>query len=170
MKGWIAVLVIVFVALLLRSTALTGLAARGVVLDVLALATVLWSLSARESWGATLGFVLGLAADLDASHWMGRHALALSLIGYAVGRLSHTLVRNSARTQATLLAIATAAHQTWVASFEVGSIAAWPYLAQRVILATIVTAAAGTGLIALARRAAGTPLFRHGNIEFDPAD
>lgn len=170
MKGVGALLLVVVVTLLLRSTVLTGLAARGILIDVLAAATVLWALATRESWGATLGFVLGLAADLDASHWMGRHALALTLIGYAVGRLSHTLVRNSARTQATLLAVATATHQAWAASFEMGTIAAWPYLIQRVLLATVVTAAVGTVLIAIARRAVGQPLFGYGSLEFDSAD
>ena len=56
-----------------------------------------------RAWGSTFGFVLGLAADLDAAHWLGRHALVLALLGYVVGRLSRTLVRDSARTQFVLL-------------------------------------------------------------------
>src|SRR5262249_59201365 len=106
------------VALLLRSTILAGLAARGVVIDVLVLATVTWSLRQRDAWGATFGFVLGLAADLDASHWLGRHALALTLLGYGVGRLSNTLVRDSPLTQLVLIAVATALHQVWVTAFD----------------------------------------------------
>lgn len=170
MKNVLALLAFVFVTLLLRSTALTALAARGVVIDVLACATVLWSLKSRETWGATFGFLLGLAADLDAAHWMGRHALALSLLGYAVGRLSHTLVRNSARTQAVLLAVATAVHQTWVASFESGGFAAWPYLTQRVLLAIVATSVVGTALVALVRRVSGTPLYGHALLETDAAN
>jgi rod shape-determining protein MreD len=77
------------VALLLRTTLLAGLAAHGVVLDVLVLATVAWSLRNGDAWGATFGFLLGLAADLDTAHWLGRHALALTLLGYGVGRLEH---------------------------------------------------------------------------------
>jgi rod shape-determining protein MreD len=163
-------LVVMVVTLLLRSTALTALAARGVVLDVLACATVLWAMSTRETWGATFGFILGLAADLDAAHWMGRHALALSLIGYGVGRLSHSLVRNSARTQAALLAFATLLHQTWVASFELGGFGAWPFLAERVALAVVATAAFGTLLVGALRRLNGQPLFRHGTLQPDAAD
>src|SRR3989442_2249814 len=138
----IAVAMVTFVALvlLLRSTALTALAARGVVLDVLAFATVVWALRCGETWGSSFGFALGLAADLDAAHWMGRHALILSLLGYAVGRLSHSLVRDSSRTQAVLLLVATLLHQTWVASFELGGWAAWPYLMQRLVLASLATA------------------------------
>jgi rod shape-determining protein MreD len=97
---------------------LAGLAARGIVIDVLVLATVTWSLRQRDAWGATFGFVLGLAADLDASHWLGRHALALTLLGYGVGRLSNTLVRDSPLTQLVLIALATALHQIWVTAFD----------------------------------------------------
>jgi rod shape-determining protein MreD len=170
MRGLGALIALVLVTLLLRSTALTGLAARGVVLDVLACATVLWALGARESWGVTFGFVLGLAADLDAAHWIGRHALVLSLIGYAVGRLSHTLVRDSSRNQAALLAIATLIHQVWVASFELAGAAAWTYLARRVVLAVIATTLVGTLLVWLVRRASGQPLFSHVGLQPDPAD
>src|SRR5262245_29830220 len=101
----------VAIALLLRSTALSALAARGIVVDVLAFATAMWALRNGETWGSTFGFVLGLGADLDAAHWPGRHALLLALLGYAVGRLSRTLVRDSARTQFVLLLVATLAHQ-----------------------------------------------------------
>src|SRR5207344_2718980 len=106
------------VTLVMRSTILAGLAARGIVVDVLVLATVAWSLRQRESWGATFGFVLGLAADLDAAHWVGRHALALTLLGYGVGRLSNTLVRDSPLTQLVLLVAATALHQLWASAFD----------------------------------------------------
>jgi len=167
MKGIGALIAIVVITLLLRSTALTALASRGVILDILAFATVMWALRHRESWGSTFGFALGLAADLDAAHWMGRHALALSLLGYAVGRLSHTLVRDSVRTQLALLFGATLIHQSWVAAFEFGSVSAWPYLLQRVLLAAVATAPIGTLLVALLRRLSGQPLFGHAAIEPD---
>jgi rod shape-determining protein MreD len=169
-KSAAALLAILVVTLLLRSTALTALAARGVVLDVLALATVLWALRYHESWGASFGFLLGLAADLDAAHWMGRHALALSLIGYGVGRLSHTLVRDSSRSQAVLLLIATLLHQVWVAAFEFRGAAAWPYLLERLLLAVLATVLLGTLLVWAVRRLSGQSLFGHAAIEPDPAD
>jgi rod shape-determining protein MreD len=150
-----------FIVLLLRSTALSALATRGIVLDVLAFAAVLWALRHGESGGATFGFVLGLTADLDAAHWLGRHALCLSLLGYGTGRLSHTLVRDSSRTQLVLLAIATAAHQTWVALFEVGGLQGWAYLLQRIALATVFTPLVGTLLLGFIRRLTGAPLFGH---------
>jgi rod shape-determining protein MreD len=170
MRALGAMLVIVVVVLLLRSTALTALAARGVVLDVLALAVVFWALRQRESWGASFGFVLGLAADLDAAHWLGRHALALTLIGYAVGRLSHTLVRGSARTQAVLILTATALHQGWVAAFESGGLAGWPYLLQRVVLAVLATSAVGTVFAFLTRRAGGPAGYGHASVESGPTN
>ncbi len=132
------------VTLLIRSTILAGLAARGIVVDVLVLATVALALRRRESWGATFGFVLGLAADLDAAHWLGRHALALTLLGYGVGRLSNTLVRDSPLTQLVLLVVATALHQLWASAFDAsGGLTAAGWLAGRVLLATITTAPLG---------------------------
>src|SRR5213592_2800588 len=99
MKTAVAMVTFVALVLLLRSTALTALASRGVVLDVLAFATVVWALRSGEAWGTSFGFALGLAADLDAAHWLGRHALVLALLGYVIGRGSHSLVRESSRTQ-----------------------------------------------------------------------
>jgi rod shape-determining protein MreD len=140
------------VALLMRSTVLAGLAARGVVVDALVLATVAWSLRQRDSWGATFGFMLGLAADLDASHWLGRHALALTLLGYGVGRLSNTLVKDSPLTQLVLFAAATALHQLWTSAFDMsGGVAGLPWLAGRVLLATVTTAPIGALLLLLPR-------------------
>jgi rod shape-determining protein MreD len=159
MRGAGALLVLMFVALLLRSTALSALAARGVVLDVLAFATVVWALRHGESWGASFGFLLGLAADLDAAHWLGRHALVLALLGYAVGRLSYTLVRDRATTHFALLLGVTVIHQAWSISFELGGLAGWPYLLTRLLLAAAATAPIGTVLLALVRRANGRPLF-----------
>ena len=154
---------VVVVALLMRSTLLSSLATHNVILDVIVFATVFWALRHGDAWGATLGFVLGIAADLDAAHWLGRHALLLTLLGYAVGRLSNTLVRESARTQFVMLASATALHQIWIAAFELsGGITGVPYLLQRVLLATVATAPVGTLFLMGLRRLTGRPLFGHG--------
>jgi len=169
MRGVGGLILLVVVALLLRSTALSALAARGIVLDVLAFATVVWALRHGESSGASLGFVLGLAADLDAAHWLGRHALVLALIGYAVGRLNQTLVRDRATTHLILLAIATIVHQTWTVAFELGGVAGWPYLLARVGLAAAATAPLGALLLALVRRASGRPLFSDVSFATDSA-
>ncbi len=147
-----AFLLAALVTLVMRSTVLAGLAARGIVVDVLVLATVAWSLRQRDAWGATFGFVLGLAADLDASHWLGRHALALTLLGYGVGRLSNTLVRDSPLTQLLLLAIATALHQVWTSAFDAsGGVAGLGWLAGRVVLATVTTAPLGVLVLLLSQ-------------------
>ncbi len=165
MKNLTGFVVLVAIALLLRSTALSALAARGIVLDVLAFAVVVWALRYGEGSGSTFGFVLGLAADLDAAHWLGRHALLLSLLGYTAGRLSHTLVRDSSRTQLALLFVATLAHQAWVVGFEFGGLAGWFYLLRRVLLAALVSAPVGALLLAVARRLVGQPLFGHAVLE-----
>ena len=104
-------ILLLMVTLLLRSTALSSLAARGIVLDVLAFATVVWALRNGETSGATFGFLLGLAAEPDAAHWLGRHTLALALIGYGVGRLNQTLMRDRAATHLILIVAATVLHQ-----------------------------------------------------------
>jgi len=155
-----AFLLLACVALLLRSTALSSLATRGVVLDALAFATVVWALRNGDAWGSTFGFCLGLLSDLDAAHWLGRHALVLALLGYAVGRLANTLVRESPRTQFALLAGATLIHQSWCAAFELGGGAvALPWLLAHALLATLLTAALGTLLLAALRRLTGRPVF-----------
>ena len=43
----------VIVALLLRSTALSSLATRGIILDALAFVTVVWALRHGDAWGAS---------------------------------------------------------------------------------------------------------------------
>ena len=162
--GFVGFVLIIAVALLLRSTALTVLAARGVVLDVLVFVTVVWSLRRGEGSGTLLGFVLGLAADLDAGHWLGRHALALSLVGYATGRLGHTLVRDRTRTHLVLLALATFAHQLWVAAFEMPLVPSWRFVLTRVLVSAAVTAPVGSLLIGITRRLYGRPLFPHAHL------
>jgi rod shape-determining protein MreD len=165
-KATVALVGALVVVLLLRSTALTAFAARGVVLDALAFASVLWALRHGAGWGASFGFALGLFADLDAAHWLGRHALALTLVGYVVGRLASTLVRESPGTQFVLILLATAAHQTWTLSFELGGWSDWPLFLLRIAAGALATAALGTALLWVARRVSGQPLF--GNVTVQP--
>ncbi len=169
MKAVLSLLILAFVALLLRSTALSALAARGLTLDVLAFVTVVWALRHHESWGSTFGFVLGLFADLDVAHWLGRHALMLALIGYVVGRLSRTLVRDSARTQLVLFFVATLVHQTWAMLFESGTPSALLLLAGRALLGSAVSALAGTALLGIVRQVSGQPLFGHAAVGSRPS-
>lgn len=163
MSGLLPALTLALVALLLRSTALSALAGRGVVLDVLAFATAVWALRRGESAGTLFGFALGLLADLDAAHWIGRHALVLSLLGYAIGRISHTLVREQARTVFVVLLLGTGVHQAWTLAFEIGAVSGWSYLFRQTALAMAATAPLGTLVIALLQRVAGRSWLTHGN-------
>lgn len=156
------------VALLIRSTAFSALAARGVSVDALAFVTVVWALRHGESWGSTFGFLLGLTADLDAAHWPGRHALVLALAGYGTGRLSRALVRDNPATQFLLLLVVTLAHQAWALAFEVGGVSGWPYLLARVLVSGLVSALLGVLVLALLRLASGHSLFRRAAIETTP--
>lgn len=152
------------VALLLRSTALSALAGRGVVIDVLAFATAVWALRRGEGGGTLFGFAIGLLADLDSAHWIGRHALVLSLLGYTIGRISHTLVREQARTALAVLVVATAVHQGWTLAFEIGSPSGWPFLLRQTLIATAATAPLGTIVIALLQRVSGKSWLTHGSV------
>ena len=165
MRGLGAFVFGMVVVLLLRSTVLSTFAARGIVLDALAFATVIWSLRHGAVWGASFGFAIGLAADLDATHWLGRHALVLSLVGYGVGRLARTVVRESPGSQFALIALAVIVHQAWIVPFELGGLegaaSGWTYLLGRVFIGALATAPAGTLLLMAARRLLGRPLFGH---------
>lgn len=157
------------VVLLLRSTALAPLAARGIVVDVLAFATVYWALRHGAVGGASFGFMVGLAADLDATHWMGRHALVLSIIGYAIGRLAGSLVRDSARTQLLLIGFAVVLHQAWIVPFELGGLeglgTGWPYLLRRALIGALATAPIGALVLLGARQLLGRSPFGHAHIQ-----
>lgn len=161
MKQIGALVTVLIVALLLRSTALSALAARGIVLDVLSFAVVVWSLRHGETWGATCGFLLGLAADLDAAHWLGRHALALALMGYAVGRLGRSLVRDSFGTQLVVLFACTLLHQAWSSAFTIGAAAFTVDSALRVLVSAAVSAPIGALLLFIIHRVTGHSLFGH---------
>ena len=163
-SGLVGFLLMMGVALLLRSTALSVLASRGVLLDVLVFVTVVWALRHGEAAGTFFGFIIGLAADLDAGHWLGRHALALSLVGYATGRLGHTLVRDRMSTHLVLLALATFAHQVYVSAFETSIVASWPFVLQRSLLAALATAPVGTLLLVITRRMYGRPIFPNAHL------
>ncbi|HET9327203.1 MAG TPA: rod shape-determining protein MreD [Candidatus Eisenbacteria bacterium] len=165
MRGLGALATALIAVLLLRSTALASLAARGIVIDVLTFATVAWALRRGAGWGATFGFALGLFADLDTAHWLGRHALILSLLGYVVGRLSGTLVQESPRTQFVLLLIATAAHLTWTAAFELGGFHAWQVMVTRVALGSVVTAFLGALVLSIIRRLGGRTILGHADLQ-----
>jgi rod shape-determining protein MreD len=168
MKGLAGLLLLAGVALLIRSTALSVLAARGVIVDVLAFVTVVWALRWGETQGSTFGFVLGLAADLDAAHWLGRHALALALVGYGIGRLSRALVRDNPATQFLLILAAALAHQAWALAFELGGIAGWRFLLEHVVVSGLVTAPLGVLLLALVRLGSGRSLFNLAAVETTP--
>jgi rod shape-determining protein MreD len=158
--------VVLIVTLLLRTTWLPWLGHHGLWLDAVALATVLWALRQGPAWGATFGFLLGLAADLDAGFQLGRHALSLTLLGWGAGVLSTTLVRDSWRTQLALAGAATLLHQAFALALEPGEgpASAWLW-GQRVALSALLTAVAAVVLLGLLRLVVGRPLFN--DLPFD---
>lgn len=87
--------VAVVVALLLQTTVLPRMgwpdAGLGVVPDVLLLVVIATALATDPRFAMLTGLSAGLLLDLapPADHVAGRWALALALVGYVVGRLSH---------------------------------------------------------------------------------
>ena len=63
-----------------------------------------------------------------------------------------------------LLVAATAVHQAWILSFELGGLSSLPYLLGRVGLAAVATGPLGTVILSLVRRVSGRPLF--GDVSF----
>jgi len=165
MRGLGAAATALLAVLLLRSTVLAEAAAHGVVIDVLTFATVAWGLRRGAGWGTSFGFALGLCADLDTGHWLGRHALILSLLGYVVGRLSGTLVQESPRTQFVLLVLVTAVHLSWAAAFELGGLAVWSVLLLRVVIGALATGLIGATLFAFIRRLGGRTILGHADLQ-----
>ena len=165
MRGLGAVATALLVVLLLRSTALAAVAARGVVIDIMTFATVAWGLRRGAAWGASFGFALGLFADLDTAHWLGRHSLILSLLGYVVGRLSGTLVQESPRTQFVLLVLATATHLAWSAAFELGGFRAWETVVARIVVGALATGFLGALCLAGIRRLGGRTILGHADLQ-----
>jgi rod shape-determining protein MreD len=168
MRALVGLSLLAGAALLIRSTALAELAARGVIVDVLAFVTVACALRWGESQGSTFGFALGLVADLDAAHWLGRHALALALVGYGIGRLSRALVRDNPATQFMLLFAATLVHQAWALVLELGGFAGWRFLLGHLAVSGLVTASLGVLALALAGLGSGRSLFGRAATEATP--
>ncbi len=102
------------------------------------------------------------------AHWLGRHALALALVGYGIGRLSRALVRDNPATQFMLIFVATLVHQAWVLAFELGGIAGWRFLLGHVVVSGLVTAPLGVLVLALVSLGSGRSLFSRAAIETTP--
>jgi rod shape-determining protein MreD len=78
--------------------------------DLVVLCVVALALVAGPTWGAVLGFAVGLAADVvpPADHAVGRLAMAYALVGYAAGLLEDVEERSAVTTVA-VVAVASAA-------------------------------------------------------------
>lgn len=87
----VAALVVTAAAFLLQVTVLPHLAWDGVVPGLVLLVVVGAALATDTRFATLLGFTAGLLLDVapPADHAAGRWALALLVVGYVVGRLSH---------------------------------------------------------------------------------
>jgi rod shape-determining protein MreD len=82
------------VVLTLQKSVLADIDVHDVRPDALLLLAVCAGLVAGAEVGAVIGFTAGLAADLFVLAPLGLSALVFSLVGYAVGSLRNTLIRD----------------------------------------------------------------------------
>ncbi len=99
----LAVIVAVVAALMLQVTVLPHFAWRvgglGVVPDLVLLVVVATALATDTRYATLTGFFAGLVLDIapPADHLAGRWALALTVVGYVIGRLAHDNTAEVAR-------------------------------------------------------------------------
>lgn len=99
----LAVIIAVLGALMLQVTVLPHFAWRvgglGVVPDLVLLVVVATALATDTRYATLTGFFAGLVLDIapPADHLAGRWALALTVVGYVIGRLAHDNTAEVAR-------------------------------------------------------------------------
>lgn len=101
--GWVAVII---VAALLESTWLKGISIQDVLPDLTLLVVVYFALPAGEERAMFTGLIAGLLKDVTENARLGHNVLALVIVGYAVGRLSHRLVTDHPAVKAGLVFVA----------------------------------------------------------------
>jgi rod shape-determining protein MreD len=98
---------VVLTALLLQAVAVNRMPLPGTGPDLPLLIVVAFALGAGPTYGALLGFLTGLAADVlpPADHTLGRLALAYAVVGYLAG-LVEDVEERSVLTTVAMVAIA----------------------------------------------------------------
>jgi len=87
--------VLLLLALVVHTTLLPSIRIAGVMPDLMLLVAVTAALEAGPSYGATVGFVSGMLADLVLPTPLGLSALVFTLTGYAVGLAKAGLIRDA---------------------------------------------------------------------------
>ena len=107
-RGFLAVTIIA-TALLLQADVVNRIPLPGGRPDLAALCVIALALVGGPAYGAVLGFLVGLAADVlpPADHTLGRLALAYAVVGYAAG-LVEDVEERSVLTTIAVVAVASA--------------------------------------------------------------
>lgn len=95
MRRTLPLIIVVFTALLLQSTAFTEMTLAGAKPELLYLVTILVALLEGPTSGAVIGFSGGLAQDFLLNQPTGITALVLTLTGYVVGQARTYIVTPS---------------------------------------------------------------------------
>src|SRR5947208_16031848 len=109
-RGGFLAVTIIATALLLQADVVNRIPLPGGRPDLAALCVIALALVGGPAYGAVLGFLVGLAADVlpPADHTLGRLALAYAVVGYVAG-LVEDIEERSVLTTVAVVAVASAA-------------------------------------------------------------
>jgi len=101
---------VLLVAILIQTTLVPDLRVRGVAPDLMLLIAVCAGLAGRAELGAVVGFIAGLLADLFLQTTpLGLSALTCCLIGFTVGAIRRSVLREGRALQPLIALLASAA-------------------------------------------------------------
>ena len=103
-------LLIIYAALALQATVVQYVGIAGIRPDLPLIATCLLALVRGSTAGTACGFVIGLGQDLTNPAFLGLNALTKSLLGFSLGTLRERFDAATAASYATILIVATIAH------------------------------------------------------------
>lgn len=157
MRRTLLLSVVVLTALVLQTTVFADLRLLGARPELMYLLTICFGLLEGPASGAATGFVSGMAQDFLLNQPKGITALALTLVGYAIGMLRQYIVSPSPLLPVVLVAAGTFGGVGFygVVSFLLGQLdTSWPYLFRAAALSALYNAVLTPLLYPLLRRAA----------------
>ncbi len=145
-----------YLALALQATFVPYLGIADIQPDLPLIAVVLLALSRGAAAGTVAGFLVGLAQDLTNPAFLGLNALAMCLLGWAVGSLRGRFDAGTALSYAAALAVSTLSHDALVLTVYKRLVLSeiFSSLATRTLPTALYTAVvgAGAGIVFLSMR------------------
>jgi len=153
----LALTAVIVAALLLQTTVFADVRLLGARPELMYLVTIVFAMLEGPASGAIAGFAGGMAQDFLLNQPKGITALALTLLGYAIGLLRQYIVSPSPLLPVVLVALGTFAGVVFygVVSFLLGQLdTSWIYLFRIAALSAIYNAILTPLLFPILRRAA----------------